>query len=65
MSKYLRVLKKKEDAEKFEEIPPQMEESIMAFLLTIAIRNCKGHKLKRHNSMLIYTSRFKDCSIQR
>ena len=52
-------IKKKEDAEKFEKIPPQMEESIMAFLLTIAIRNVRG-QTKKHNSMLIHTSRFKD-----
>ncbi len=52
-------IKKKEDAEKFEEVPPQMEESIMAFLLTIAIRNLRGQGNK-HNSMLIHTSRFKD-----
>jgi len=52
-------IKKKEDADKFEEVPPQMEESILAFLLTIAIRNLRGQRNK-HNSMLIHTSRFKD-----
>ncbi|MFF2447918.1 Z1 domain-containing protein [Neobacillus sp. NPDC058068] len=53
------TIKKKTDAEKFEEVPPQMREAIMAFLLTIAIRNLRGQR-KNHNSMLIHTSRFKD-----
>ncbi|MRX53001.1 endonuclease [Bacillus idriensis] len=53
------VLKKKSDAEKFEEVPPQMREAIMMFLLVIAIRNIRGQR-KKHNSMLIHTSRFKD-----
>lgn len=52
-------IKTKGDADKFEEVPPQMEESILAFLLTIAIRNLRGQRNK-HNSMLIHTSRFKD-----
>lgn len=52
-------IKKKEDADKFEEVPPQMQESILAFLLTISIRNLRGQRNK-HNSMLIHTSRFKD-----
>jgi hypothetical protein len=52
-------IRKKGDAEKFEQVPPQMEESILAFLLTIAIRNLRGQRNK-HNSMLIHTSRFKD-----
>jgi hypothetical protein len=53
------TIKKKSDADKFEEVPPQMREAILAFLLTIAIRNRRGQR-KTHNSMLIHTSRFKD-----
>lgn len=53
------TIKKKTDADKFEEVPPQMGEAILAFLLTIAIRNLRGQR-KNHNSMLIHTSRFKD-----
>jgi hypothetical protein len=53
------TIKKKSDADKFEEVPPQMREAIMAFMLTIAIRNLRGQNQK-HNSMLIHTSRFKD-----
>jgi len=52
-------IRKKGDADKFEQVPPQMEESILAFLLTIALRNLRGQRNK-HNSMLIHTSRFKD-----
>lgn len=52
-------IKTKGDADKFEEVPPQMQESILAFLLTIAVRNLRGQRNK-HNSMLIHTSRFKD-----
>ncbi|AET59165.1 endonuclease [Paenibacillus terrae HPL-003] len=52
-------IKTKGDADKFEEVPPQMGESILAFLLTIAVRNLRGQRNK-HNSMLIHTSRFKD-----
>lgn len=52
-------IKSKNDADKFEEVPPQMEESILSFLLTIAVRNLRGQRNK-HNSMLIHTSRFKD-----
>lgn len=52
-------IKTKGDASKFEEVPPQMEESILRFLLTIAVRNLRGQRNK-HNSMLIHTSRFKD-----
>lgn len=52
-------IKTKGDADKFEEVPPQMEEAILAFLLTISIRNLRGQR-KKHNSMLIHTSRFKD-----
>ncbi|WP_098742053.1 Z1 domain-containing protein [Paenibacillus sp. EZ-K15] len=52
-------IKTKGDADKFEEVPPQMEESILVFLLTIAVRNLRGQRNK-HNSMLIHTSRFKD-----
>ncbi|MFP7298725.1 Z1 domain-containing protein [Neobacillus niacini] len=53
------IIKKKSDADKFEEVPPQMREAILAFMLTIAIRNLRGQR-KKHNSMLIHTSRFKD-----
>jgi hypothetical protein len=52
-------IKKKDDADKFDQVPPQMREAILAFLLTIAIRNLRGHRNK-HNSMLIHTSRFKN-----
>ncbi|PRS76177.1 endonuclease [Bacillus sp. LNXM65] len=52
-------IKKKSDADKFEEVPPQMREAILEFLLVIAIRNLRGQRNK-HNSMLIHTSRFKD-----
>ncbi|WP_409294057.1 Z1 domain-containing protein [Peribacillus sp. SCS-26] len=52
-------LKKKTDADKFEEVPPQMREAILGFILTIAIRNLRGQR-KKHNSMLIHTSRLKD-----
>ncbi|WP_370221728.1 Z1 domain-containing protein [Cytobacillus sp.] len=53
------TIKKKADADKFEEVPPQMREAILAFLLVIAVRNLRGQR-KKHNSMLIHTSRFKD-----
>lgn len=53
------TIKKKSDADKFDEVPPQMREAILAFLLVIAIRNLRG-QVKKHNSMLIHTSRFKD-----
>ncbi|WP_264737752.1 Z1 domain-containing protein [Cytobacillus firmus] len=53
------TIKKKADANKFEEVPPQMREAILAFLLVIAVRNLRGQR-KKHNSMLIHTSRFKD-----
>ncbi|WP_077212399.1 Z1 domain-containing protein [Bacillus dakarensis] len=52
-------LKKKTDADKFDEVPPQLREAIIAFLLTISIRNLRGQR-RTHNSMLIHTSRFKD-----
>ncbi|WP_054957081.1 Z1 domain-containing protein [Paenibacillus dakarensis] len=52
-------IKTKGDADKFDEVPPQMKESILAFLLTIAVRDLRGQRNK-HNSMLIHTSRFKD-----
>ncbi|MEW9053954.1 MAG: Z1 domain-containing protein [Neobacillus sp.] len=55
----LTPIKKKSDADKFEAVPPQMREAILAFMLTIAIRNLRGQQ-KTHNSMLIHTSRFKD-----
>ncbi|MBG9586081.1 Z1 domain-containing protein [Cytobacillus firmus] len=53
------TIKKKSDADKFEEVPPQMREAMLEFLLVIAIRNLRGDR-KKHNSMLIHTSRFKD-----
>lgn len=52
-------IKKKEDADKFEEAPPQMQEAILVFLLVISLRNLRGQRNK-HNSMLVHTSRFKD-----
>jgi hypothetical protein len=54
-----KIIKKKVDADKFDQVPLQMREAILAFLLTIAIRNLRGQRNK-HNSMLIHTSRFKD-----
>ncbi|QVY62604.1 Z1 domain-containing protein [Cytobacillus gottheilii] len=53
------TIKKKSDADKFEEVPPQMREAMLEFLLVIAIRNLRGQR-RKHNSMLIHTSRFKD-----
>lgn len=53
------TIKKKSDADKFEEVPPQMREAILAFFIAIAMRNLRGQR-KKHNSMLIHTSRFKD-----
>ncbi|WP_342673076.1 Z1 domain-containing protein [Cytobacillus kochii] len=52
-------IKSKEDRDLFKEVPPTMEEAILSFLLTIAIRNLRGQK-NEHNSMLIHTSRFTD-----
>ncbi|YCI76071.1 Z1 domain-containing protein [Bacillus sp. R1-10] len=52
-------IKKKSDADKFEEVPPQMREAILSFMLSITIRNLRGQR-EQHNSMLIHTSRFKD-----
>ncbi|MCM3671072.1 Z1 domain-containing protein [Mesobacillus maritimus] len=54
-----KVIRKKDDADKFEEVPPQMREAMLSFLLTIAIRNLRGQRNK-HNSMLIHTSRYKN-----
>ena len=53
------TIKKKTDADKFEEVPPQMREAILSFMLTISVRNLRGQR-SQHNSMLIHTSRFKD-----
>ncbi|WP_281658742.1 Z1 domain-containing protein [Halobacillus sp. Cin3] len=55
----IKGIKSKNDANKFEEVPPQMEEAMLAFLLNIAVRKLRGQK-NEHNSMLIHTSRFKD-----
>lgn len=52
-------IKSKDDRDLFKEVPPTMEEAILSFLLTIAIRNLRGQK-NEHNSMLIHTSRFTD-----
>ena len=55
----LNDIKSKDDKNLFKEVPPSMEEAILSFLLTIAIRNLRGQR-KEHNSMLIHTSRFTD-----
>lgn len=52
-------LRTKDDAELFKEVPLSMRESILAFFISIAIRELRGQK-KLHNSMLIHTSRFTD-----
>ncbi|WP_430494255.1 Z1 domain-containing protein [Rossellomorea marisflavi] len=52
-------IKSKDDNNLFKEVPPSMEEAILSFLLTIAIRNLRGQR-NEHNSMLIHTSRFTD-----
>lgn len=52
-------IKTKDDRDLFIEVPPSMEEAILSFLLTIAIRNLRG-QTNEHNSMLIHTSRFTD-----
>ncbi|MGD6966402.1 Z1 domain-containing protein [Rossellomorea vietnamensis] len=49
----------KDDTDIFKQVPPTMEEAVLSFLLTIALRNLRGHK-NEHNSMLIHTSRFTD-----
>lgn len=54
----LEPIKKAKDADKFEEVPPKMLEAIYAFLLAVSIRNLRGQR-KKHNSMLIHTSRYK------
>lgn len=50
-------MKKTTDANKFTDVPPSMREAILAFLLTVSIRNLRG-QAGQHNSMLIHTSRF-------
>ncbi|MER1959215.1 MAG: Z1 domain-containing protein [Solibacillus sp.] len=50
-------MKKTVDADKFTKVPASMEEAILAFLITIAVRNLRG-QTGQHNSMLIHTSRF-------
>ncbi|WP_243840704.1 Z1 domain-containing protein [Paenisporosarcina antarctica] len=52
-------MKKTVDADKFIKVPESMKESILAFLITIAVRNLRGQN-GQHNSMLIHTSRFTD-----
>ncbi|MBD8006158.1 Z1 domain-containing protein [Bacillus norwichensis] len=52
-------MRTKDDAELFTEVPETMEEAILAFLLTTAIRNLRG-QVSEHNSMLIHTSRLTD-----
>ncbi|MGH1256673.1 MULTISPECIES: Z1 domain-containing protein [Bacillus] len=52
-------LRTKEDAGFFTEVPKSMQESILAFLLSTAIRNLRGQR-GNHNSMLIHTSRLTD-----
>ncbi|HDR3524597.1 Z1 domain-containing protein [Bacillus pacificus] len=55
----LNKMRKKDDANLFMKVPKSMEEAILSFLISIAIRNLRGQK-GEHNSMLIHTSRFTD-----
>jgi hypothetical protein len=52
-------MRTKDDAELFTEVPRSMQEAILAFLLSTAIRNLRG-QIGEHNSMLIHTSRLTD-----
>ncbi|MBY0114554.1 Z1 domain-containing protein [Paenibacillus xylanexedens] len=52
-------MRTKDDAGLFTEVPKSMQEAILAFLLSVAIRNIRG-QTNDHNSMLIHTSRFTD-----
>ena len=52
-------LRTKDDAGLFTEVPKTMQESILGFLVSIAIRNLRG-QTDEHNSMLIHTSRLTD-----
>ncbi|USK97905.1 Z1 domain-containing protein [Bacillus tropicus] len=55
----LNKMRKKDDANLFIKVPKSMEEAILSFLISTAIRNLRGQK-GEHNSMLIHTSRFTD-----
>lgn len=48
-----------DDAELFTKVPESMQEAILAFLLSAAIRNLRD-KNDKHKSMLIHTSRLTD-----
>ncbi|WP_010677774.1 Z1 domain-containing protein [Bacillus timonensis] len=52
-------MRTKDDAALFTTVPKSMQEAILAFLLSVAIRNLRGQN-KEHNSMLIHTSRLTD-----
>ncbi|WP_144561563.1 Z1 domain-containing protein [Bacillus mycoides] len=52
-------MRTKDDARLFTEVPKSMQEAILAFLLSAAIRNLRG-QIQDHNSMLIHTSRLTD-----
>lgn len=52
-------LRTNDDAGLFTYVPKSMQEAILAFLLTAAIRNLRG-QVADHNSMLIHTSRLTD-----
>jgi hypothetical protein len=52
-------LRTKDDAGLFTEVPKSMQEAILAFLLSTAIRNLRG-QIGEHNSMLIHSSRLTD-----
>lgn len=52
-------LRTKADGDLFTRVPPSMEEAILSFLISIAVRDLRG-QVKVHNSMLIHTSRFTD-----
>lgn len=55
----LEKMRTKDDAGLFTEVPESMQEAILAFLLSVAIRNLRG-QIGDHNSMLIHTSRLTD-----
>ncbi|WP_340015667.1 Z1 domain-containing protein [Paenibacillus sp. FSL K6-1318] len=52
-------MRTKDDAGLFMEVPKSMQEAILAFLLSNAIRNIRG-QTSDHKSMLIHTSRLTD-----
>ncbi|MGD7045652.1 Z1 domain-containing protein [Jeotgalibacillus proteolyticus] len=55
--KLFKSIKKKDEYYKVESVPPKLKEALLSFLITVSIRNLRGHE-NQHNSMLIHTSRF-------